>query len=92
MDNTVMPAGYTIWGSTDPRFDYNVTYFAEYKSHGKCCNFNLSLPLNLMAGPGWNATARNKSVERILTSAKETKPFSMGSIFGADLTWIDFSY
>ncbi|CAE6486760.1 unnamed protein product, partial [Rhizoctonia solani] len=76
MDNTVMPAGYTIWGSTDPRFNYNVTYFAEYKSHG----------------PGWNATARNISIERILTSAKETKRFSLGSIFGADLNWIDFSY
>ncbi|GAB1520770.1 hypothetical protein RhiTH_003858 [Rhizoctonia solani] len=76
MDNTVMPVGYTIWGSTDPRFNYNVTYFAEYKSHG----------------PGWNATARNISIERILTSAKETKRFSLGSIFGADLNWIDFSY
>ncbi|KAG8733452.1 hypothetical protein FRC11_006179 [Ceratobasidium sp. 423] len=76
MDNTVMPAGYTIWGTTDPRFDYNVTYFAEYKSYG----------------PGWNATARDTSVERILTTAKEVKRFSLGSIFGADLTWIDFSY
>lgn len=34
MDETVLPAGYTIWASNDPRFNYNVTYFAEYKSHG----------------------------------------------------------
>ncbi|KAB5595920.1 Pectin methylesterase family protein [Ceratobasidium theobromae] len=58
MDETVMPAGFTIWGSTDPRFNYNVTYFAEYKSHG----------------PGWNAATRDKSVERILTTAKDVKP------------------
>ncbi|KAG8701654.1 hypothetical protein FRC09_005213 [Ceratobasidium sp. 395] len=76
MDETVMPAGYTIWGSTDPRFNYNVTYFAEYKSHG----------------PGWNATARDKSVERILTRSADVKRFSLSSIFGADLTWIDFLY
>ncbi|KAF8606873.1 pectin lyase-like protein [Ceratobasidium sp. AG-I] len=76
MDKTVMPAGYTIWASNDPRFNYNVTYFAEYKSHG----------------PGWNATARDLSVERILKSASDVKRFSLGSIFGADLTWIDFTY
>jgi hypothetical protein len=55
-------------------------------------NVQYSVVSNVYAGPGWNATARDKSVERVLTSAKDVKRFSLGSIFGADLTWIDFSY
>ncbi|PWN47469.1 pectin lyase-like protein [Violaceomyces palustris] len=68
----VLPQGYIIWSKSDPRIVPGLTNFAEYNS----------------MGPGWNATARNQSIETILTQ-DQANLYTVETVFGGIPSWID---
>ncbi len=69
----VRPEGFIIWSASDPRVFPNITHFAEYTSFG----------------PGYTATARNTSIETILT-ADQAQQYTLSKVFGSKPTWIDY--
>ncbi|KAG8854802.1 hypothetical protein FRB96_007331 [Tulasnella sp. 330] len=73
MSDIVLPEGFIIWSATDPRVFPNLTFFGEFDSFG----------------PGFNATARNRTVETLFTPA-EARGYSFEKVFGGKPAWVDY--
>ncbi|KAJ9121106.1 hypothetical protein QFC24_005087 [Naganishia onofrii] len=72
MSNIVLPQGFIAWSDKDPRVVPGLTVFGEYGSYG----------------PGWNASARNTSVETVL-SKEQADQYTVETVFGGMPSWID---
>ncbi|KAJ9103766.1 hypothetical protein QFC21_002228 [Naganishia friedmannii] len=72
MSDIVLPQGFIAWSDKDPRVVPNLTVFGEYGSYG----------------PGWNAAARNTSVETVLSKEQADK-YTVETVFGGMPSWID---
>ncbi|KAJ9092226.1 hypothetical protein QFC19_008763 [Naganishia cerealis] len=72
MSNIVLPQGFIAWSDKDPRVVANLTVFGEYGSYG----------------PGFNADARNTSVETLLTK-EQADEYTVEKVFGGMPSWID---
>ncbi|KAL7424629.1 hypothetical protein Q5752_000313 [Cryptotrichosporon argae] len=73
MSDIVDPAGFIIWSDSDPRVIPNVTVFVEAGSYG----------------PGFNASARNLSIESIEMRAQAAAQYSLAAVFGGLPSWVD---
>ncbi|WRT68267.1 uncharacterized protein IL334_005243 [Kwoniella shivajii] len=76
MSDIVLPQGFIEWSSSDPRVFPNVTHFIESGSYG----------------PGYNASARNYTVESIISSEEAKKDYSVSNVFGGFPDWVDGNY
>jgi hypothetical protein len=72
MSEIVLPQGFIAWSDKDPRVVPGLTVFGEYGSYG----------------PGWNASARNTSVETVL-SKEQADQYTVETVFGGMPSWID---
>ncbi|KAJ9121101.1 hypothetical protein QFC24_005082 [Naganishia onofrii] len=72
MSDIVLPQGFIAWSDKEPRIVPNLTFFGEYGSYG----------------PGFNAAARNTSVETLLTK-EQAAQYTVEKVFGGMPAWID---
>ncbi|KAF7970318.1 hypothetical protein HWV62_24392 [Athelia sp. TMB] len=72
----VKPQGFIQWSTSDPRVFPNVTFFIESGSYG----------------PGWNASARNTSIENIISQSAAAAAYSLSGVFGGTPSWVDGSH
>ncbi|KAJ9103773.1 hypothetical protein QFC21_002235 [Naganishia friedmannii] len=72
MSDIVLPQGFIAWSDKEPRIVPNLTFFGEYGSYG----------------PGFNAAARNTSVETLLTK-EQASQYTVEKVFGGMPAWID---
>nr|XP_018261327.1 uncharacterized protein I303_05764 [Kwoniella dejecticola CBS 10117]OBR83485.1 hypothetical protein I303_05764 [Kwoniella dejecticola CBS 10117] len=76
MSDIVLPQGFIEWSASDPRVFPNVTHFIESGSYG----------------PGWNPSARNYSVESVISPEQAQSQYSVSAVFGGFPTWVDSVY
>lgn len=73
MSDIVLPQGFVAWQDKDPRVVPGLTIFGEYGSYG----------------PGFNADARNLSVQALL-SKEQADEYTVDKVFGGWPSWIDY--
>ncbi|KAF7317812.1 Pectin lyase-like protein [Mycena kentingensis (nom. inval.)] len=92
MDETVNPAGFTIWAANDPRNE--TIFYAEQGSHGKShaghCSVLLLNGLRAL-GPGFDASAR-VFFDHLLTREEAKQNFTVEKIFGGRPQWVDWEF
>nr|XP_019011322.1 uncharacterized protein I206_03420 [Kwoniella pini CBS 10737]OCF50103.1 hypothetical protein I206_03420 [Kwoniella pini CBS 10737] len=76
MSDIVLPQGFIEWSPSDPRVFPNVTHFIESGSYG----------------PGWNPSARNYSVESVISPEEAQSKYSVSAVFGEFPNWVDSVY
>ncbi|KZP27716.1 carbohydrate esterase family 8 protein [Athelia psychrophila] len=76
MSDIVLPQGFIKWSASDPRVFPNVTFFVESGSYG----------------PGWNASARNYSIESVISKTEAEATYSLSDVFGGLPSWVDGDY